>query len=111
MSRQNAVHIPKDVLVQVGKDLGMEVNRLSSYFGLEEDTKKLEIDPTWMDVLPVVLQPLNFAGVKVLFEDGSLLYTNVLSDEKDAAYVGNEAEDLVAVLMSQIGRASWRERV
>ena len=100
MSRQNAVHIPKDVLVQVGKDLGMEVNRLASYFGLEEATKKVEIDPTWMDVLPVILQPLNFAGVKVLFEDDSLLYTNVLSDEKDAAYVGNEAEDLVAVLMS-----------
>lgn len=95
MSKQEAIRIPKDVLVQVGKDLGMEVNRLASYFGLEEGDTKVEVDPAWMDVLPVVLQPLNFSGVKLVFKDDSLLFTNVLRDEQDAAYVGSEAEDVL----------------
>ena len=95
MSKQEAVRIPKDCLIQVGKDLGMEINRLASYFGLEEGQTKVEIDPSWMDVLPVILQPLNFSGVKLVFEDDSLLFTNVLRDEQDAAYVGSEAEDVL----------------
>ena len=97
MNKQEAVRIPKDVLIQVGKDLGMEVNRLASYFDLKEGSKKVEIDPQWMDILPVILQPLNFSGVKILFEDDSLLFSNVLRDEKDAAYVGSEADDLIII--------------
>lgn len=100
MSNQESIRIPKDVIVQVGNDLGMEVNRLASYFGLEEGTSKIRIDKSWMEILPVLLQPLNFSGVKVLFADDSLLFTNVLRDEKDAAFVGSDSEDLVVVPMS-----------
>lgn len=100
MSKQTSIRIPKDVLVQVGKDLGMEVNRLASYFGLEEGKNRVKIDPHWMDILPVMLQPLNFSGVKFLFEDDSLLFTNVLRDEKDAAYIGSEADDFIVLPMS-----------
>ena len=61
---------------------------------------KVDINPKWMDILPVLLQPLNFAGVKILFEDDSLLFTNVLRDEQDAAFVGSDEQDLVVVPMA-----------
>ena len=100
MSNQQSIRIPKDVLIQVGKDLGMEVNQLASYFGLQDKGGKVDINPKWMDILPVLLQPLNFAGVKILFEDDSLLFTNVLRDEQDAAFVGSDEQDLVVVPMA-----------
>ncbi len=99
MSNKATIRIPKDAIVQVGQDLGLEVNRLASYFGLKEGNGKIDFDKQWEDVLPVLLQPLNFSGITTLFEDDSLLFTNVLSDAVDTVFCGTEAEDLAVLPM------------
>ncbi|MHC1734919.1 MAG: zinc-ribbon domain-containing protein [Erysipelotrichaceae bacterium] len=99
MSENQTIRIPKESIIQAGNELGIKPNRLAVYFGLEEGKGKVKPEETWRSVLPVVLRPRNFSGVKVLFQDDNLLFTNILRNENEAVFFGIENEDVMVLPM------------
>ncbi|HSL86301.1 MAG TPA: hypothetical protein VK861_05165, partial [Bacteroidales bacterium] len=99
MSNNETIRIPKQRIVQAGNSLGIKPNRIAMYFGLDESKVNLQPDDDWKSIIPVLLKPLNFSGVKALFEDDSLLFTNILRNENDAVFCGAEEGDLVVLPM------------
>lgn len=99
MSNNETIRIPKQRIVQAGNSLGIKPNRIAMYFGMDESKVNLQPDDDWKSIIPVLLKPLNFSGVKALFEDDSLLFTNILRNENDAVFCGAEEGDLVVLPM------------
>ena len=99
MSNNETIRIPKQRIIQAGNALGIKPNRIAMYFGLAESKGNAQPDEAWKDILPVLLKPLNFSGVKVLFEDDSLLFTNILRNENNAVFCGVEEGDLMVLPM------------
>ncbi|MBV1708694.1 MAG: zinc ribbon domain-containing protein [Erysipelothrix sp.] len=99
MNDDMSIRIPKQEIVQAGNALGIKPNRIAMYFGLHEGKGNVQPDEAWKSILPVILQPLNFSGVKALFEDDSLLFTNILSNDNDAVFCGVEEGDLLVLPM------------
>ena len=56
----------------------------------------------WEDLLPLILKPRNFTGMTALFEDDSLLFTNIVTGEEDAAFCGEEDDILKVMPMSPV---------
>ena len=52
--------------------------------------------------MPIILNPRNFSGVIVLFQDDSLLFTNIVTGEEDAVFCGEEDGNLKIMPMSQM---------
>ena len=94
--------IPKDIAVSAGNYLGIKANRLAGYFGFAESSKKTKSEEGWDEILPIILKPRNFTGMTALFEDDSLLFTNLVTSEEDAAFCGEEDGILKVMPMSQL---------
>lgn len=99
MNNKQAIRIPKTSVVHAGNSLGIKPNRLANYLGLEESKEIRKLEKNWEQVLPVLLEPLNFSGLIIQFEDDSLLLTNVLSNEELTAFCGSDSDDLVVLPM------------
>jgi len=94
--------ISKNTVLSAGKHFGIQANRFAEYFGFTESSKSTEIVEGWEDLLPLILKPLNFTGLTALFEDDSLLFTNIVTGEEDAAFCGEEEGNLRIMPMSQM---------
>ncbi|MGB4439558.1 MAG: zinc ribbon domain-containing protein [Sedimentibacter sp.] len=102
MNNISTFSIPKDVVSKAGNALGIKANQLAGYFGLAESTESKLPEEGWENILPVLLQPLNFSGIIALFQDDSLLFTNILTGENDAMFCGEEDGNLKVMPMSQL---------
>lgn len=102
MNNKQAIRIPKTSVVHAGNSLGIKPNRLANYLGLEESKEIRKLEKNWEQVLPVLLEPLNFSGLIIQFEDDSLLLTNVLSNEELTAFCGSDSDDLVVLPMESM---------
>ena len=94
--------IPKDVVVSAGRQLGIKANRLAEYFGFSESSHSIKTEEGWEKALPIILKPRNFTGMTALFEDDSLLFTNIVTSEEEAAFCGEEEGNLKIMPMSQM---------
>lgn len=94
--------IPKDVVSSAGNYLGIKANRFAEYLGFEKSNQSKNPEEGWENLLPIILKPRNFIGVTALFQDDSLLFTNLVTGEEDAAFCGEEDGNLKIMPMSQI---------
>ena len=94
--------IPKDLVSSAGNHLGIKVNQLAVYFGFEESSQSIKPENGWEGILPIILKPRNFTGMTAHFEDDSLLFTNIITGEEDAAFCGQEEGNLKIMPMSQM---------
>lgn len=94
--------IPKDIVLSAGNYLGIKTNRLAEYFGFSESSQSIKTEEGWEKVLPIIIKPRNFTGMTALFEDDSLLFTNIVTGEEDAAFCGEEDGNLKIMPMSQM---------
>ncbi|MFA9422879.1 MAG: zinc-ribbon domain-containing protein [Sedimentibacter sp.] len=101
MNNISTFSIPKDVVSQAGNSMGIKANQLASFFGLGESTESKSLEEGWENILPTLLQPRNFSGIIALFQDDSLLFTNILTGEKDTIFCGEEDGNLKVIPMSQ----------
>ena len=95
-------NIPKDVVSSAGNHLGIKANRIAGYLGFAKSTQSKKTEEGWENILPIILNPRNFTGVTVLFQDDSLLFTNLVTGEEDAAFCGEEDGNLKIMPMSQM---------
>ncbi len=93
--------IPKNIVLSAGKNFGIQANRFAEYFGFTDSSQSIKTEEGWEDVLPLILKPRNFTGMTALFEDDSLLFTNIVTGEEDAAFCGEEDDILKVMPMSQ----------
>ncbi len=97
-----AYSIPKDVVSSAGNYLGIKANRLAGYLGFAKSTESKKPEEEWKKILPIILNPRNFSGVIALFQDDSLLFTNIVTGEEDAVFCGEEDGNLKIMPMSQM---------
>jgi len=94
--------IPKDLVSSAGNHLGIKARRLAEYLGFAKSSHSTKPEQGWEDVLPIILNPRNFTGMTGLFEDDSLLFTNIVTGKEDAAFCGEEDGKLKIMPMSQL---------
>lgn len=94
--------IPKDLVSSAGNHLGIMVNSLAGYFGFGESNGSIRPEEGWEGILPLLLQPRNFTGMTALFEDDSLLFSNIITGKEDAAFCGEEDGNLQVMPLSQV---------
>ena len=94
--------ISKDVVSSAGNHLGIKANRLAGFFGFAENSQSIKTEEKWEEILPIILKPRNFTGMTALFEDDSILFTNIVTGEEDAAFCGEEDSILKIMPMSQM---------
>lgn len=94
--------IPKDIVSSAGYHLGIKANHLAGYFGFAKSSQSVTIEEGWEKILPIILKPRNFTGMTAIFEDDSLLFTNIVTGEEDAAFCGEEEGNLKIMPMSQM---------
>ena len=94
--------IPKDLVSSSGNYLGIKSNQLAKYFGFAESSQSVKIEKGWEEILPIILKPRNFTGMTALFEDDSILFTNIITGEEDGAFCGEEEGNLKIMPMSQL---------
>lgn len=94
--------IPKDIVSSAGNYLGIKANQLAGYFGFAESSQNIKAEEGWEKVLPIILKPRNFTGMTAVFEDDSLLLTNIVTSEENAAFCGEEEGNLKIMPMSQM---------
>lgn len=94
--------ISKDVVSSAGNHLGIKANQLAEYFGFMKSSQSIKTEEGWEEVLPIILKPRNFMGMTALFEDDSILFTNMVTGEEDAAFCGDEESNLKIMPMSQM---------
>ena len=113
--------IPKDLVTSAGNHLGIKVNQLAVYFGFAESSQSIKPENGWEKVLPIILKPRNFTGMTALFEDDSLLFTNIVTSEEDAAFCGEEdgilkvmpmsQSEIIELLASYLGETEDRQKI
>lgn len=94
--------IPESQLSQAGNTMGLKPNRLANNLGIRETTESVNLDKGWDNVIPTLLEPYNFSGVIALFQDDSLLLTNIVTGEEDCLLCGEEEGNLKIIPMSQV---------
>lgn len=94
--------ISKDLVSSAGNYLGIKANQLAGHFGFAESSQSIKPEAGWEEVLPIILKPRNFTGMTALFEDDSLLFTNIVTGKEDAAFCGEEEGNLKVMPMSQM---------
>lgn len=102
MSNKQAIHIIKTDVVKAGNTLGVKPNQLAKYLGFDKSNEVRKPDKNWESILPVLLRPLNFSGITILFEDDSLLLTNVVTNEDMTVFCGNDDNELIILPMEQM---------